>query len=75
MNFFFFKANLGYFLKYSSQQEPMNLVFNFKLLFIFSKIFIKIYSLKFRIFFTSNYGGAIKIDFFGYKEYLFTKSG
>lgn len=68
----FFKAKLSHFLKYSIQQEPINLVSNFKL-FLFSEIFIKIYS-NLEFFFTSNYGDTIKIDLLGYKEYLVIKS-
>lgn len=48
-------------------QEPMNLVSNFKLFFLFSKIFIETYS-NLEFFLTSNYGGVIEIDLFSYKE-------
>lgn len=49
------------------QQEPMNLVSNFKLFFLFSKIFIETYS-NLEFFLTSNYDGVIVIDLFSYKE-------
>lgn len=48
-------------------QEPMNLVSNFKLFFLFSKIIIETYS-NLEFFLTSNYGSVIEIDLFSYKE-------